>query len=179
MSLCKQVSVAASNAGSSPMICLINSHNSAALPCHSQDASLGCKFSCSCVKHVKCTKPGVQHGRFWAESGLSAPPQVHAPQINTTRLSDSHVIHTGQFFFPEEILSQLESMTPYTQDTVHRVLNKDDHDFKQDPTQVLDMTLARADDLAAGATGKINVVIDQFRAEVEPVAHESMLPVAR
>ncbi|KAK9786070.1 hypothetical protein WJX73_003450 [Symbiochloris irregularis] len=105
--------------------------------------------------------------------------KVHAPQINTTRLSDSHVIHTGQFFFPEDILSQMEGLDPYTQDTVHRVLNKDDHDFQQDPTQILDVALAHPDSLANGATGKISVVIDQFRAEVEPVAHESMLPVAR
>ena len=75
-------------------------------------------------------------------------------------------------------MSNMEGMDPYSQDTVHRVLNKDDHDFKQDPTQILDMALTQPNNLAAGATGRINVVIDQFRAETEPVAHESMLVVA-
>ena len=100
------------------------------------------------------------------------------PEINSSRLtkSTSHVIHTGQFFFPEELLQELENMEPYKNDSTKRILNKNDHDFQQDPIQILNVTRQSFDHLSAGITGRIAVVIDQFRADVQPFAdHTSLL----
>ena len=69
--------------------------------------------------------------------------QVHAPDRNTTkaglpsRLAASHVVHTGQVFFPEDLLTRLEDLAPYSLDPVKRTLNKDDGLYREVTAPVL------------------------------------------
>ena len=63
--------------------------------------------------------------------------QVHAPDRNSTKagiplsLAASHVVHTGQIFFPEPLLTELEGLAPYSNDPVKRTHNQDDGIFRQ------------------------------------------------
>lgn len=84
------------------------------------------------------------------------------------------MVHTGQFFFPESLADQLEDMEPYRQNEIKRTKNAEDHDYRQDPTATLKMTLADSRRLDAGATGEINIVIDQFRAESAPATVDNV-----
>lgn len=88
--------------------------------------------------------------------------QVHVPYhtySNETReYEDSHVVHTGQFFFEEKFYQQVTVLEPYTNDIHHRVHNDEDHDYQQDPTAVLDITTA--DSTLDDVIGSITTVVD-------------------
>ena len=84
-------------------------------------------------------------------------------------------MHTGQFFFPEDVLGQLETLAPYSFDDVKRTLNKDDHDFNEDPSQIVNISLSNPGSINSGATASINVVIDQYMAETEPAGKHNVM----
>lgn len=76
----------------------------------------------------------------------------------TLEYQDSHVVHTGQFFFPEKFYKQITVLDPYTKDVHRRVHNKEDHDYQQDPTAVLNIT--HGDSACDDVTASITTVVD-------------------
>ena len=88
---------------------------------------------------------------------------MHVPYHSYTNESqgyeDSHVVHTGQFFFQEEFYQQITDLEPYTRDQHRRVHNEEDHDFQQDPTAVLEISNA-GDSLGSGVIGTITAIVD-------------------
>lgn len=54
-----------------------------------------------------------QYHPGWAK--LAATSRVTLWHAELMLLQDSHVVHTGQFFMPEPVLSAVEVMEPYVQ----------------------------------------------------------------
>lgn len=83
----------------------------------------------------------------------------HTYSNETKEYLDSHVVHTGQLFFEEDFYKQITSFEPYVRDKHRRVHNDEDHDYREDPTAVLDIVRA-TNDLQDGVIGSITTVID-------------------
>ena len=92
--------------------------------------------------------------------------QVHVPDNDGTHdteageYADSHVSHTGQVFFPEDIYSQIATLEPYTSDEHTRVHLEDDHDYHDDPTAVLPLTQLDAQDIQKGFAASVTIIVD-------------------
>ena len=74
--------------------------------------------------------------------------------------ADSHVSHTGQVFFPEDVYSQIETLEPYTSDLHTRVHLEDDFDYHNDPTAVLPLTQLDAQDIQKGYAASVTIIVD-------------------
>lgn len=83
----------------------------------------------------------------------------HTYTNESEEYQDSHVVHTGQMFFEEDLYKQITLLDPYTQDKVERVLNDVDHVYLGDPTATLEVTYAD-NTLQNGIIGSITVVLD-------------------
>ena len=74
--------------------------------------------------------------------------------------SDSHVSHTGQLFFPEDMYTQIESLDPYSKDRATRLRLSSDGIFKNDPTAILDIVQLDVAAIKYGVVGKSTVTVN-------------------
>eukprot|EP00891_Asterochloris_glomerata_P004892 jgi/Astpho2/4892/Aster-x1264 len=107
--------------------------------------------------------------------------KIHVPyntSTNTTEeYQDSHVVHTGQFFMPEPVLSAVEVMEPYVQHNgTARVRNAHDMDYRGDVRQLLSLSEVHAGNISAGLIADIIAVVNPkatYRAAAEDVSASS------
>ena len=76
-------------------------------------------------------------------------------------LNDS-VAHIGQVFFHEDIISLINSKSPYNQVKTRRMKNEEDGEFSYFNGERSIIDLKRSDSLDEGFSGLMNVVIDPF-----------------
>ena len=75
-------------------------------------------------------------------------------------VNDTRTVHTGQFFFAEDLYKQVAVLEPYVHDRTHRVTNDEDHDYLHSGDTVLNITEAVANDITQGLLGSITVVVN-------------------
>ncbi|KAL0041647.1 hypothetical protein WJX79_010587 [Trebouxia sp. C0005] len=102
--------------------------------------------------------PGWYAGRT-AHIHIKIHVPYHTYSNETQEYLDSHVVHTGQFFFEEDFYKQITHFEPYAHNQHRRVHNDEDHDYQEDPTAVLKLTYAE-DFMQSGVVGSITTVID-------------------
>ena len=93
--------------------------------------------------------------------------QVHIPDNNAMNYEseaaeypDSHVSHTGQLFFPEDMYTQIESLDPYTKDVASRLRLSSDGIYNNDPTAILDIMQLDVAAIKYGVVGKSTVTVN-------------------
>lgn len=95
--------------------------------------------------------------------------QVHIPdddedydddESEADDYEDSHVSHTGQVFFAEDMYSRIEALDPYTSDLVTRLHLSDDGIYNNDPSAILTITQLDMASIKYGVIGAINMVVD-------------------
>ena len=75
-----------------------------------------------------------------------------------TRYTGGHVVHTGQFFFPEATSTRVYRTSPYTSDPNTRTRNADDHVYtgQHGASSVLRISGS----VATGLRGAITLAVD-------------------
>ena len=84
--------------------------------------------------------------------------KVHTKAATRDRYRGGHVVHTGQFFFPEATSTRVYRTSPYTRDPNTRTRNATDHVYTQQhgASSVLHITGSPA----TGLQGRIMLAVD-------------------
>ncbi|KAK9827088.1 hypothetical protein WJX74_006172 [Apatococcus lobatus] len=93
--------------------------------------------------------------------------KVHIPndddadyESEAREYADSHVSHTGQLFFPEDMYMQIESLDPYTKDQNIRLRLTDDDIYNNDPTAILGIMQLDVAAIKYGVVGTATVTVN-------------------
>eukprot|EP00891_Asterochloris_glomerata_P008488 jgi/Astpho2/8488/Aster-x0357 len=104
--------------------------------------------------------PGWYSGR-----AVHVHTMMHIPYNTSSNITveyeDSHEVHTGQFFFPEAVLSDVAALEPYIQhNSTVREANFEDSIYGGDIRQLLSLTEVVPGNISAGLVGDIIATVN-------------------
>ena len=88
------------------------------------------------------------------------PDDDEADEAEAGEYAESHVSHTGQLFFPEEMYTQIESLEPYTKDQATRLRLSSDGIYNNDPSAILDIMQLDVAAIKYGVVGTATLTVD-------------------